>query len=165
MHELCYAISSSPIGKFRYGGVLISNADLGIDSYKPADISMAYGANNHGSIVEINDSWYIFYHRHTNGSWYSRQGCAEKLSQNGDGTFAQAEMTSCGLNNSPLKGKGEYPSYLACNLFTEKHSIYVGEVNAPKIMQDGKDGDEEIGYIGNIQNGTTADSSISTARK
>ena len=25
----------------------------------------AYGANNHGSMVQIGDDWYIFYHRHT----------------------------------------------------------------------------------------------------
>ncbi len=106
--------------------------------------------------IRLNGSWYIFYHRHTNGTWYSRQGCAEKLARNTDGSFAQAEMTSCGLNGAPLEGKGEYPGYLACNLFTEKHSLYVREEDAPRVMQDGKDGDEETGYIGNITNGATA---------
>lgn len=156
MHELCYAVSDSPLEGFEYGGVLISNTDLHIDSYKPAKLPMAMGANNHGSIVMINDNWYIFYHRHTNGTWYSRQGCAERLELNADGSFTQAEMTSCGLNGGPLEGKGEYPAYLACNLFTPKHSLYLGEEGAPKIMQDGRDGDEEIGYIGNITDGTTA---------
>lgn len=41
-----------------------------------ADMPTAYGANNHGSIVQIGEDWYIFYHRHTNNTWYSRQGCA-----------------------------------------------------------------------------------------
>ena len=44
-----------------------------------ADMPTAYGANNHGSIVQIGEDWYIFYHRHTNNTWYSRQGCARKL--------------------------------------------------------------------------------------
>ena len=79
MHELCYTTSKSPVEGFTYGGVIVSNCDLHIDTYKPADRVMAYGANNHGSIVEINGDWYIFYHRHTNGTWYSRQGCAEKI--------------------------------------------------------------------------------------
>ncbi len=57
---------------------------------------------------------------------------------------------------TPLAGKGEYPAYLACNLFTEKHSLYVGEEGAPRVMQDGRDGDEDTGYIGNITNGATA---------
>ena len=153
MHELCYGVSDSPLGGFEYGGVLVSNSDIGIDSYKPDGLSMAYGANNHGSVIKIREDYYIFYHRHTNGTWYSRQGCAERLIMKRDGSFLQAEMTSCGLNGRSLPGRGEYPAYLACNLFTEKHSVYVGEENAPKIMQDGKDGDEETGYIGNITKG------------
>jgi len=156
MHELCYAVSDSPTEGFRYGGVLVSNTDLHIDSYKPADLPMAMGANNHGSIENINGDWYIFYHRHTNGTWYSRQGCAEKLKLNADGSFDQAMMTSCGLNGGPLEGRGEIPAYLACNLYTEKHSLYLGEPNAPKVTQDGKDGDEEVGYIANMTKGCTA---------
>lgn len=156
MHELCYAVSGKPAEGFVYGGVLVSNCDLHIDTYKPADLPMAYGANNHGSIVEINGSWYIFYHRHTNGTWYSRQGCAEKLEILPDGRIPQVEITSCGLNGGPLIGRGEYPAYLACHLFTEKPSVYVGGDEFPKIMQDGRDGDEEPGYIGNMKDGATA---------
>ena len=156
MHELCYATGKTPTGKFTYGGVIVSNSDIGIDTYKPADLPMAYGANNHGSIVQIQDDWYIFYHRQTNGSWYSRQGCAEKIQILSDGTIPQVEITSCGLNGSPLKGKGVYPAYLACNLFTDTPSVYVGGDRFPKVMQDGRDGDEEPGYIGNMQKSATA---------
>lgn len=74
MHELCYATSNNPTKDFVYGGVLVSNCDLHIDTYKPAEQPMAYGGNNHGSIVKIQDDWYIFYHRQTNGTWYSRRG-------------------------------------------------------------------------------------------
>ena len=156
MHELCYATCKSPTGTFRYGGVLVSNCDLHIDTYKPADLPMAYGANNHGSIVEINNRWYIFYHRHPNGTWDSRQGCGEELELLPDGRIRQAEITSCGLNGAPLVGKGEYPAYIACHLFTDTPSVYVGGDKFPKIMQDGRDGDEEPGYIGNIQDSATA---------
>lgn len=156
MHELCYATSKEPTKGFTYGGVLVSNCDLHIDTYKPAELPMAYGANNHGSIVEIADEWYIFYHRHTNGTWYSRQGCAEKLVICEDGSIPQVEMTSCGLNRGPLEGKGEYYTYIACNLFTDTPSVYVGDNRFPKIVQDGRDGDEEPGYITNIQNSATA---------
>lgn len=155
MHELCYATSKSPTEGFVYGGVLVSNCDLHIDTYKPADMPTAYGANNHGSMVEINGQWYIFYHRQTNGTWYSRQGCAEKITIKADGSISQAEITSCGLNDGPLAGRGEYPAYLACNLFYEKPSMYVGDPYAPKIVQDGKDGDEEIGYITGVHDSVT----------
>ena len=156
MHELCYATSRIPTGDFTYGGVLVSNCDMHIDSYKPADLPMAYGANNHGSMVQILDDWYVFYHRQTNGSWYSRQGCAEKLTILEDGSIPQVEITSCGLNGGPLKGKGYYPAYLACNLFTKDPSPYVGGDQYPRVMQDGKDGDEVDGYVGNIQDTATA---------
>ena len=156
MHELCYATSSSPLGGFAYGGVLVSNCDLHIDTYKPADLPMAYGANNHGSMVQIREDWYIFYHRHTNGTWYSRQGCAEKLHIRPDGSIPQVEITSCGLNGGPLEGKGCYPAYIVCHLFTKEPSVYVGGDHFPKVMQDGRDGDEEDGYVGNIQDSATA---------
>lgn len=155
MHELCYATSKDPVKDFAYGGVLVSNCDMHIDTYKPADMPAAYGANNHGSIVQIKDSWYIFYHRHTNGTWYSRQGCAEEIRLQEDGSILQAEMTSCGLNHGPLHGEGEYPAYLACHMFTDKPSIYVGGDDFPKIVQEGRDGDEEPGYIVNIKNSAT----------
>ena len=155
MHELCYATSDSPTKDFVYGGVIVSNCDLHIDTYKPADRPMAYGANNHGSIVQIKEQWFIFYHRHTNGNWYSRQGCAEPIEVLADGSIPQVEITSCGLNGGPLVGQGEYPAYLACHLFTDEPSMYVGGDAFPKVMQDGRDGDEETGYVGNIQNSAT----------
>ncbi len=155
MHELCYATSDSPEGPFKYGGVIVSNCDLHIDSYKDADMAMAAGANNHGSMVQIGDSWYIFYHRHTNNTWYCRQGCAEKLNFNEDGSIIQAEITSCGLNGKPLSDYGEYPSYIACNLFTDEHAVYVG-TNGPRIVQDGGDDDPNIGYIRQLSNNSTA---------
>ncbi len=160
-HELCYAMSDSPTQNFEWKGTLISNNDTYIDSYKPAEKPMFYGGNNHGSILQFKDQWYIFYHRQTNGTSYSRQGCAEKLRYE-NGAFLQAEMTSCGLNDGPLKAKGEYAAYLACNLFCSVEaalSAAPGEwmdARFPKITQDGKDGDEEIGYIANMQSGATA---------
>ncbi|NLW89916.1 MAG: family 43 glycosylhydrolase [Clostridiaceae bacterium] len=156
MHELCYAVSDRPTEGFIYQGVLVSNCDMGIGTYKPADMPSAYGANNHGGIAEINGTWYIFYHRHTNGTWYSRQGCAEPLTLLPDGRFPQVEMTSCGLNGGPLRGQGEYASYIACNLFTDTPSIYVGGCDFPRIVQEGRDGDEETGYIVNMKDSATA---------
>ena len=159
-HELAYATSSSPVGGFKYRGVLVSNGDLNIDSYKPAEKPMCSCANNHGSMVQIGEEWYIFYHRHTNGTNYSRQGCFEKLHENKDGGFEQAEITSCG-GVAPLKGEGEYPTYLACNLFSELDVTYVPwsgwmDDRFQKITQEGADGDENIGYIANMRPGTAA---------
>nr|WP_255807658.1 family 43 glycosylhydrolase [Cohnella mopanensis] len=162
MHELCYATSRSPTRDFVYRGVIVSNNDLHIDSYKPAGKPMYYGGNNHGSIVEIDGVWHIFYHRHTNGTNFSRQGCLEPIGFLEDGTIPQTEMTSCGPNGGPLEGRGEYAAYLACNLFCKEEALYTGapgewmDSRFPKITQDGKDGDEEIGYIANMRDSATA---------
>jgi hypothetical protein len=158
MNELCYATSKSPLKDFVYGGVIVSNRDIHIDSYKPADKPMNCGGNNHGSIIEICGKWYIFYHRHTNGTEFSRQGCVEQIEIKEDGSIPQVEVTSCGLNGGPLTGKGEYPAYLACNLFCmeEKDTpngdfgFGIKDIRLPKLTQDGRDGDEETGFVTNI---------------
>ncbi|WP_027087682.1 family 43 glycosylhydrolase [Cohnella panacarvi] len=162
MHELCYATSKSPTRDFVYQGVIVSNNDLYIDTYKPAGKPMYYGGNNHGGIVEVEGQWYVFYHRHTNGTNFSRQACVEPISFREDGTIIQAEMTSCGPNGGPLEGRGEYPAYLACHLFCKDEAFYTGgpgewmDSRFPKITQDGKDGDEEVGYIANMRDTATA---------
>lgn len=163
MHELCYAISDRPTEGFRYGGVIVSNVDIGIDTYKPAGKPAAFGSNNHGGLVEINGQWYIFYHRHTNGTWYSRQGCAEPVEILEDGRIPQVEITSCGLNGGPLVGRGEYPAYIACHIMLEggeddenpMWSMLRRLPTAPRVTQDGRDGDEIPAHIMNIQNGCT----------
>ena len=160
-HELCYAVSDKPSEGFAYGGVIISACDKGIDSYKPADKPMYYTANNHGSMEEINGDWYIFYHRHTNGTNYSRQGCLEKIRFREDGSIIQAEITSCGGKDTPLRGKGTYPAYLACHLFTDTEVTYVPwsgwmDDRFPKITQKTGCDEERIGYIANMRNTATA---------
>ena len=69
-------------------------------------------------MLQIEDQWYIFYHRQTNRSSYARQACAEKLERRNDGGFQQAEITSCGLNQGALKGIGFYEARIACNLWS-----------------------------------------------
>ena len=155
MHELCYGYSDNPLGPFKYGGVIVSNCDIGIDSYKPAQKPAAFGANNHGSIVQIGDDWYIFYHRQTNNSWYSRQGCAEKISFDENGQIAQVEITSCGLNGGPLRDTEEYSSQIACNIFNDKEEMYVGELHEANITKDHQDGEKDPSYIRDIYENTT----------
>ncbi len=161
-HELCYATSEHPTKGFKYGGVIVSNCDMHIDTYKPANKPMFYGGNNHGGMVELNGDWYIFYHRQTNGTNFSRQGCMEKITILEDGSIPQVEMTTCRSKDDPLIGRGEYPAYLACNLFCDEESIYTDlscswmNNQFPKITQDGRDGDEEIGYIANMKESATA---------
>ncbi|MBO4864244.1 MAG: family 43 glycosylhydrolase [Eubacterium sp.] len=156
MHELCYAMSDSPAGPFEFKGTIVSNADIGIDTYKKGDMASMPGANNHGSIVEIGDKWYIFYHRHTNGTWYSRQGCAEPIEFNEDGTIPQVEITSQGLSGAPLTGKGEHLAYTCCNLFTDKPQLYIGEPGRPTVRQwQTEDMENPEAFVAGIADNTT----------
>lgn len=115
-HELCYATSDFPDKDFVYGGTIISNGDIGLNGINE-DNKLATTGNNHGSIVKVKNDWYIFYHRQTNKTAFSRQGCAEKIRIEEDGSIKQVEMTSCGLNGKPLVALGIYPAVIACNLY------------------------------------------------
>ena len=163
LHELCYAVSTRPDEGFRYGGVIVSDCDLfpGKDG-KPLN---CYG-NNHGGLACINGKYYIFYHRQTNRSMFSRQGCAEKVAILPDGSIPQVELTSCGLYGSPLKGKGTYPASICCNLYGRvtpaiSHPLAMGRRH-PYITQDGPDwspeneGQPPKQFITNGKNGMVA---------
>ncbi len=154
MHELCWATARDPRGPFAYGGVIVSNCDIGADSYKEASRPVAYGGNNHGSIVEINGQWYVFWHRQTNGNWFSRQGCAEPIRFDEAGRILQAEITSCGLNGGPLKGEGDYPAAMACHLFGPNRELYAG-AGQPRICRESPD-DVGPGWIEGLSDGFTA---------
>lgn len=114
-HELCYAVSPYPDRNFRYGGTIVSTGDIGLDGRR-ASQRLNHTGTTHGSIECVKGQWYVFYHRLTHSSGYSRQACAEKISIRKDGSIPQVPVTSCGLNNDPLEAAGEYPAAIACVL-------------------------------------------------
>ena len=150
-HELCYATSKSPDGGFSYGGTIVSNGDIGYKGRKPKD-RLNHTGTNHGSIECINDQWYVFYHRLTHNSDYSRQACAEKINILPDGSIPQVEMTSCGLNSGVLKGDGVYPAAICCNLTNGKmmHGTNKNKTTTEPCVSS--DGNER--YIKGISNNT-----------
>ncbi len=163
-HELCYAVSGRPDGGFTFGGTLVSQGDLFLDGNEDERKGLNYLGNTHGGLLNIGEDWYIFYHRQTNRHSYSRQACAEKLVRSPDGSFRQAEVTSCGLNGGPLRGIGRYPAYIACNLWSRDG---VGRYDCPSprrafaahpfFTQTGKDQEGDGGqYIANMRNGAVA---------
>lgn len=101
--RLVYATSKSPTGPFEYRGIIVDNGE---------DFP---GGNNHGSICKINEQWYIFYHRMTNGTIMSRRGCVERIEMLDDGTIPQVEMTSLGFEKS-LSPYKITPADIACVL-------------------------------------------------
>lgn len=139
-HELCYATSRFPDREYTYRGVIVSNGDIGFEGRKESD-RLAATATNHGSIERINGKYYIFYHRNTHNTAFSRQGCAELIQIETDGTIRQVEMTSCGLNGKPLEAIGSYPAPIACNL-TNGHMPHLSNIKknkmVPNINHDGE---------------------------
>ncbi len=142
-HELCYAVSEEPDRNFVYGGTIVSNGDVGYQG-RADDDRLNITGTTHGSIECINGQWYVFYHRLTHKTDYSRQACAEKITIEPDGSIHQVEITSCGLNDGPLKGTGVYPAVICCNL-TNGHMPHSSnkkqEVQIPYI---GSEGDERM---------------------
>lgn len=150
-HELCYAVSDFPDRDFRFGGTIVSNGDVGFNGRKESDRLNMTGTT-HGSIENINGQWYVFYHRLTHKSDYSRQACAEKITIAEDGSIKQVEMTSCGLNGGALRAEETYPAVIACNI-TNGHmphgsnKIYTDSF--PNCTHRGEDR-----FIGEICDGT-----------
>lgn len=152
-HQLCYATSNSPMGEFVFGGVIVSNGDVGYKGRKEEDKLMSVG-NNHGGMVEVNGQWYIFYHRHTSLNQYSRQGCAERITFDENGKIEQVTITTSGMNPVPLSGNASYPAACCCNL-TNGHMgalSSIGRTNAeidfPYITSVNKEF-----YITNVKHG------------
>ena len=169
-HELCYAVSNKPDSGYRFGGTLVDIGDVFLNGRKESEAINALG-NTHGGIENCGGRWYVFYHRQTNRTNFSRQGCAEELIPAADGSFAQAEVTSCGLNGGPLTGKGMYPANICSRLTGRKGAV----MSLPKIMgmdypyltQDEDDiwpedramAEDDIcpvQYIANLQDGSVA---------
>ena len=158
-HELCYAISSNPTQGFSYGGVIVSNGDIGLNGRK---YPVCLPGNNHGGLVCINGQYYIFYQRHTQCTQFSRQGCAEPVKILPDGAIAQVEITSSGLTGGPLDAKGTWSAAYACHL-THKDSLKMllyrkaDPAILPCIREDTTIPDESkrVQYIHNITDGTT----------
>ncbi|MCR5269210.1 MAG: alpha-N-arabinofuranosidase, partial [Lachnospiraceae bacterium] len=55
----------------------------------------------------------------------------------------------------PLSDIGEYPAYIACHLFNEKHDVYIGDEGAPRIKRDGFANDFAVPFIANIKKNVT----------
>lgn len=113
-NELAYAVSKFPDRDFEVRGAVISNSDLGLrGNTKPK----APAGTIHGGIERIGDRYYVFYHRCTHGTDFSRQACAEEIKILSDGYIEQVGITSCGLNGGSLKGEGKYPAAICCHLY------------------------------------------------
>lgn len=135
-NELAYATSRYPDHDFVYRGVIISNSDLG---YQGNTVPKAPAGTIHGGIENINGQWYVFYHRCTNNTDYSRQACAEPITILPDGSIPQVEITTQGLSSRPIPAAGSFPAAICCNLTTgKKMKLGLGKPQTkPRITEKG----------------------------
>lgn len=129
---LAYAYSDTPLGGWKYGGVISCNMGECIKG-EDGEIHRAYAhCNNHGSIINTGNQWYIFYHRKTGTDEFARQGMIEPIdvAEGKDGTVyigkvsydesgepvsaSEVEMTSQGAHKDGLDAYGIILSAYAC---------------------------------------------------
>ena len=121
-----YATSTSPFGPYKYGGVIVDN-----DHCNPGNW------NNHGSIVEFKDKWYVLYHRSSHGCNTMRKACIEPITFRADGSIPEVEMTTQGAGG-PLDARVMLEAERACMLFGNvRVEEYAPEQEALAGMRNG----------------------------
>ncbi len=70
---LRYAFGDSPMGPWKAGGVLVDSRAVVCNQDGSALQTTYSGHNTHGSLQQVNDQWYVFYHRAPRGYGNARQ--------------------------------------------------------------------------------------------
>ncbi|MBQ7442812.1 MAG: hypothetical protein IJS59_02955 [Bacteroidaceae bacterium] len=76
---LRYAYADTPLGPWRSGGVLVDSRGIVPDAEGQHLTETNFGHNTHGSIEQVGDQWYVFYHRPPRGYGFARQGMAAPI--------------------------------------------------------------------------------------
>lgn len=139
---LSYRFSDSPFGPFHDGGdISFNGGEILHDSEGKGTMTYQWG-NNHGSIMEVNGKWYVFYHRQTGVNEYSRQAMLEPIdvAMGKDGNLyigdvkfiggepvssKPVEMTSQGPHINGLDAYSWISAGYACHIFGSKKHAYV----------------------------------------
>ena len=142
---LSYKTADSPFGPFTDGGdISLNGGEILHDSEGHGTMTYRWG-NNHGSVMEVNGKWYVFYHRQTGTDEYSRQAMLEPvdvaLAKDGrlyigdvrflDGepvSSKPVEMTSQGAHINGLDAYKLISAGYACHLYGGTTKAYIRPV-------------------------------------
>lgn len=139
---LSYRFSDSPFGPFHDGGDISFNGGEILKDASGAGTMTYQWGNNHGSIMEVNGQWYVFYHRQTGVNEFSRQGMLEPIdvAMGKDGnlyigkvTYIEGEpvssgvvdMTSQGAHINGLDARKWISAGYACHMYGGSRRAYV----------------------------------------
>ncbi len=129
-YTLAYAYGDSPLGPFTYGGTIIDGRARGKDLNGNTIATATPHGNTHGSICQVGDQWWVFYHRQTGDDEYSRQAMVAPIDvvvekgKGGKVSISEGEYTSEGFQTSGLPLYALYPAGIACH--------YTGPADAPQ---------------------------------
>ena len=161
---LSYKFADSPFGPFRDGGDISFNGGEILHMADGTGTMTYRWGNNHGSIIEINGQWYVFYHRQTGVNEYARQAMLEPIDvdMGKDGRLfignvrylagepvssGVVEMTSQGPHINGLDARKWISAGYACHIYGGKCRAYVRPVYEQK--------DDVSSPVVNIIGGTT----------
>ena len=139
---LSYRFSDSPFGPFIGGGdISFNGGEILRDAEGVGTMTYPWG-NNHGSIMEVNGKWYVFYHRQTGVNEFSRQAMLEPVDValgsdgalyigdirylNGEPVSSRpVEMTSQGAHVNGLDAFSWISAGYACHIHGSRQRVYV----------------------------------------
>ena len=119
-YTLAYAYSDNPLGPFTYGGTIIDGRGRLTTPDGKTIATATPGGNTHGSIVEINGQWYVFYHRQTGTNEFSRQAMVAPIEvkvtegPGGKVEISEGEYTSEGFELNGLNPLERHSAGIAC---------------------------------------------------
>ena len=100
IERLEYAMSNSPLGPFKYGGVIMDESASGCWT-------------NHQSVIQFRDQWYLFYHNNDFSPSFdkNRSVRTDSLFFNNDGTIRKVNPTLRGVGLSPATSEIQIDRY------------------------------------------------------
>jgi hypothetical protein len=137
--------SDWPLGGWQWGGdISFNGGEILTDAEGKGTMTFRWG-NNHGSVMEVNGQWYVFYHRQTGQDEYSRQAMMEPVDvvqgKNGkvwigkvdylDGepvASRPVEMTSQGPQINGINAREWISAGYACHMYGGRETAWIEPV-------------------------------------
>ncbi len=117
---LAYAYSDHPLGPWTYGGTIIDMRGYATNAEGKRIPATVPSGNTHGSLCQIKNKWYIFYHRHSGQDEFARQAMVAPVTvkvEKGPGgkvSISQGEVTSEGFQTGGLDPLQKYSAGITC---------------------------------------------------
>ena len=119
-YTLAYAYSDHPLGPWTYGGTLIDGRARETDEQGRTIASANASGNTHGSICQVGNQWYVFYHRQSGLNEFARQAMVAPVEvsvEEGPGgkvSITEGEYNSEGFSTQGLDPLERHSAGICC---------------------------------------------------